>query len=370
MKILTLNYEYPPIGGGGATVTAQLCEHLVQQGHSVDVVTMRHKNLPTEETVNGVRIYRVPSFRRRADICRTHEMATYLIGGRKAAFKLAQQNQYDIIHAHFIIPTSPLARWLHRKTKIPYIVTCHGTDVPGHNPQRFVFMHKLLKPAWKSLAKAPAMLVSPSESLKQKILANCPQTQVTVIPNGIDAPAFQPAQKKQRILLCSRLLEFKGFQYVIEAVKDLDLDWEVHIIGEGPYRQTLEQLAEGSRTPITFHGWLDRDAPKFRELYETSAIFVFPSEMENFPTVLLEAMSAGCASISSTTGGCPEVVGDAGLLVEPKSVEAIKQTLLDLTHSPDKREELSQKALQRVQRFSWDSVAQKYIDLYTSLINR
>ena len=166
MKILMLNYEYPPIGGGGATVSAQLCEYLVQLGHSVDVVTMRYKDLPHEETINGVNIFRIPSYRSRTDICKTHEMATYLIGGRKPALKLAQQNQYDIIHAHFIIPTSPLAKWLHKKTGVPYIVTCHGTDVPGHNPQRFVFMHKLIKPIWKSLAESPAMLISPSESLK------------------------------------------------------------------------------------------------------------------------------------------------------------------------------------------------------------
>ncbi|MHC5001151.1 MAG: glycosyltransferase, partial [Planctomycetota bacterium] len=73
MKILTLNYEYPPIGGGGATVSAQLCEHLVQLGHSVDVVTMRHKGLLHEETVNGVNIFRVPSYRKQRDICKTHE---------------------------------------------------------------------------------------------------------------------------------------------------------------------------------------------------------------------------------------------------------------------------------------------------------
>ena len=368
MKILMLNYEFPPIGGGGATVTAQLCEHLVQSGHLVDVVTMRHKDLPRKETVNGVSIYRVPSYRSRADICKTHEMATYLIGGRKTALKLARQNQYDIIHAHFIVPTSPLAKWLHKKTQIPYIVTCHGSDVPGHNPQRFVMMHKLIKPLWNKLALSPNVLVSPSESLKTKILSQCSKANVAVIPNGIDLSAFKPGIKKQTILMCSRLLKFKGFQYVIEAVKDLALDWEVHVVGEGPYRQPLEQMAEGSKTPVIFHGWLDRNDPKFRELYETGSIFVFPSEMENFPTVLLEAMSAGCAVITSTGGGCPEVVGDAGLLVEPKDVDTLRKTLLELIESAGKRAELGQISLQRVHQFSWNSVAQKYLNLYHSLI--
>jgi glycosyltransferase involved in cell wall biosynthesis len=369
MRILTLNYEYPPVGGGGATVSAQLCEHLVQSGHSVDVVTMRHKDLPHDEIVNGVRIFRVPSYRSRVDICRTHEMATYMLGGRKHILNLARQNQYDIIHAHFIIPTGPLAQYVHKHTGTPYLITCHGSDVPGYNPDRFGLAHILLMPYWKKLVRSAMSLVSPSVSLADLMKRHCPNLNITIIPNGYEGSAFNTGRRRnQSILLCSRLLRRKGFQYVIEAVKGLDLGWDVHIIGEGPYRQKLEQLAQGSKTPIIFHGWLDRDEPKFKELYETSAIFVFPSEMENFPTVLLEAMNAGCAIITSTAGGCPEVVGDAGLLVEPKDVDMLRQTLLELIGSADKRTELGQKALERVHQFSWNSVTQKYLNLYHSLI--
>jgi glycosyltransferase involved in cell wall biosynthesis len=370
MKILTLNYEYPPIGGGGATVTAQLCEHLVQLGHSVDVVTMRHKDLPAEETINGVNIFRIPSYRKQADICKTHEMATYLLGGRKPALKLAQQNHYDIIHTHFIIPTGFLVQYIHKHTGIPYLITCHGSDVPGYNPDRFGLQHKLLMPYWKKLVRTAPALVSPSMALRDLMISHCPILNVSVIPNGYETAYFQQRKKEgNSILLCSRLLPRKGFQYVIKAVKDLSLDWQVHIIGEGPYRQTLEQIAEDSKTPITFHGWLDRDDPKFRELYETSEIFIFPSEMENFPTVLLEAMSAGCAIITSTAGGCPEVVGEAGILIEPKNTMGIGKAIMELTQSPEKRAKLSQAALVRVQQFTWQSIANRYLELYHTMAN-
>ena len=340
MKILMLNYEYPPVGGGGAPVTAQLCEHLVQLGHPTDVVTMRYKNLPHTEILNGVRIFRTPSYRARPDLCRTHEMATYLLGGWNAATRLARQNHYDIIHAHFIIPTSPLARHIRRQTGIPYLVTCHGSDVPGHNPQRFVAMHKLLLPCWKSLVRSTDALVSPSDSLCQKILSICPEAQVQLIPNGIDGGGFRTDRPRHNtILLCSRLLAFKGFQYVIEAVKDLSLDWHIHIIGDGPYLDTLKTLAKDSKTPVTFHGWLDRDSAAFKDLYETSAIFILPSEAENFPTVLLEAMSAGLPIITTTAGGCPEVVGDAALLVAPRNPAEIRQKLLYLIENKSVRSE-------------------------------
>jgi glycosyltransferase involved in cell wall biosynthesis len=369
MKILTLNYEYPPVGGGGATVTAQLCRHLVQLGHDADVVTMRYGTLPHEETAEGVRIFRVPSYRGRQDMCRTHEMATYLIGARRAALRLCRRHAYDLIHAHFIFPVGPLARWLHQKTQVPYLITCHGSDVPGHNPNRFQLQHKLLLPAWKLQVRSAGALISPSSSLRQRMLAIDPKLKVAVIPNGLDDERFRTDRRRHKqILLCSRLFEFKGFQYVIEAVRDLSLDWPVHIIGDGPYRARLEELAAGSKTPVIFHGWLDRTDAKFIDLFETSSVFVFPSEMENFPTVLLEAMSAGLAVITSTAGGCPEVVGDAALLVEPRNADAIRSQLIGLIESRQKRQTLSAAGVERVRQFSWQTVAQNYLDLYRQLI--
>lgn len=365
MKILMLNYEYPPVGGGGTTVSSQLCMHLVQLGHQVDVVTMRYKNLPHREVVDGVQIYRFPSWRRRSDICRTPEMATYLMGAWRPAVKLAKQNRYDVMHAHFIIPTSPLARHIRKQTGIPYLVTCHGSDVPGHNPQRFVTMHKLIFPFWKRLVDDADKLVSPSVTLKKRMQSLVPEADVEIIPNGIHLSAFNPDRPKQKnILLCSRMLEFKGFQYVIEAVKDLSLDWQVHVVGDGPYLQTLKQRAEQSKTPVIFHGWLDHADPRFRDLFETSSIFVFPSQMENFPTVLLEAMNAGLAIITSTAGGCPEVIGQAGLLVEPKDVKAIRLHLLELIEYPQKRQSLAVAARRRLQQFLWEDIAKRYLGLY------
>ncbi|MBC8379062.1 MAG: glycosyltransferase [Planctomycetes bacterium] len=197
MKILQLNYEYPPVGGGGAPVTAQLCKHLVQLGHQVDVVTMRYKNLPHNETLGGVRIFRFPSYRARPDICRTPEMATYLLGARGPALKLARQNKYDVIHSHFIIPTSPLARHIQKHTGIPYIVTCHGSDVPGYNPDRFGFQHKLLMPYWKKLVRSANAITSPSGALSNLIQTHCPDLDISIIPNGYHITPFKADRKRE-----------------------------------------------------------------------------------------------------------------------------------------------------------------------------
>ena len=170
--------------------------------------------------------------------------------------------------------------------------------------------------------------------------------------------------------MCSRLLPRKGFQYVIQALKDTDIGWQVNIIGEGPFRGELEKQAADSKTKIKFWGWLDKTDEKFIELYRDAAIFVFPSEAENFPTVLLEAMSASMAVITSTAGGCPEVVGDAGILVEPGDVEAIRENIFKLIQNEDYRNQKAQESLKQVEKFTWPIVAGKYIDSYKKVMER
>jgi len=368
LKILMLNHEFPPVGGGAAPVTFELCKHLASRGHKVDVVTMRYGGLPRFEKVEGINIYRTPAIRKRPNICYTHELATYLPGALIKTISLARREKYDIIHCHFIVPGGPLAWITSKLTQIPFLITCHGTDVPGHNPERFSLIHKLLKPAWRFLAKRSPVLTSPSETLKTLIIKSCPDAKVCVIPNGIHADQFNPEKKTKSILMCSRIFNFKGFQYAIQAIKNMKLDWQVNVIGEGPYLPELKRLAEGSKPEIKFWGWLDRNNRKFYELFNESSIFIFPSEAENFPTVLLEAMAAGTAIITSRAGGCPEIVGEAALFVQPRDSEGIWDSLKKLIDSDKLREKLATAALERVKQFSWSNVAGRFIELYEQII--
>jgi glycosyltransferase involved in cell wall biosynthesis len=363
-----LNHEFPPVGGGAGQVTFELSKQLVQMGHLVDVVTMHYGDLPRFETSEGVNICRTPAIRKRPDICHTHELATYLPGALIKTVYLARREKYDIIHCHFIVPGGPLAWMTGKITEIPFLITCHGTDVPQHNPDRFESAHKLISPAWRFLARRSPVLVSPSSALKEQILRNCPDAKVEIIPNGIHTSQFKPKEKTKSILMCSRILNFKGFQYAIRAIKETRLGWQVNVVGQGPYLSELRKLAEGSKTPIKFWGRLERTGSKFFELFGKSSIFIFPSGAENFPSVLLEAMAAGMAIITSTAGGCPEVVGEAGLKVQPKDVAGIHSNLQKLTSSDELRHRLAAAALHRVKLFSWEKVAGQYVDCYRRLV--
>src|SRR3970040_110398 len=130
----------------------------------------------------------------------------------------------------------------------------------------------------------------------------------------------------------------------LKAIEGHSHDQEVHIVGDGPYLPTLKRMAQHSETPVRFWGWLDHRSPEFTDLFETSGIFVLPSESENFPVVLMEAMAAGMAIITTKGTGCEEVVGGVALLVSPKNPTEIREALSRLICKPALREELGRTA--------------------------
>ena len=199
---------------------------------------------------------------------------------------------------------------------------------------------------------------------------NVAKEHLPIIPNGIDPGKFQPDRPKQkRILVVTRMLERKGVQHVLKAVEGSPFDHEVHIVGDGPYLPTLRQMAAAMGNSVTFWGWLDNRSPKLKELFETSSIYVFPSEAENFPIVLLEAMAAGMAIITTAGTGCAEVVGDAALLVDPGDVSAIREALAFLVNNPEQCRKLGMEARKRMEEhFGWAAVANRYVAQHESIL--
>lgn len=370
MRILTLCYEFPPVGGGGGRVVLGLARMLVQLGHEVDVVTMGFRGLPRFERIDGVNVYRVPSLRKRVAECSVFEAATYLISALPTLRRLVRTRRYDINHTHFIFPVGLLAWLINRLTGLPYVITAHGSDVPGYNPHRLRTAHRLLQPLWRMVLSRTACLVAPSEVLKALILAKHPKTRVVVIPNGFDKDRFRTDKPRaKRVLLVTRMLERKGVQYLLEALQGLSVDgYEVQIVGEGPYLPALRRIAETARVRVAFLGWLDNGSNELRELYETSRIFVLPSEAENFPVCLLEAMAAGLAIITTQGTGCAEVVGNAALLVPVKDAPALSAALGGLIQSEERATKLGQAARRRLEeQFVWPVVAEKYLHLYRNV---
>lgn len=364
-RILCCSYEFPPLGGGGSHVVAGLSRHLTALGCEVDVVTMGAFDLPAIDVVGGVQVRRLGRSRIRTDVCYPPEMALYLLRAQRYLSQLLARRRFAVNHTHFIFPDGILAWRLRRLAGLRYVITAHGSDVPGYNPDRFVGMHRLLSPLWQKVVRDADAIVCPSRHLEQLVLAAAPQAKTTVIPNGIELNRFASDRERQpAILVVARLFDRKGVQHVLEALRDRNYPFTVHIVGDGPARADLERLASASKTPVRFWGWLDNGSEQLQELLETSQIFVYPSTQENFPVALLEAMAAGLAIVTTVGTGCDEVVGDSAVLVRPGNSGDIRAALDRLTADPGLRAAKGAAALARLRSsFGWQAIARRYREL-------
>jgi glycosyltransferase involved in cell wall biosynthesis len=136
--VLVLNYEFPPLGGGASPVSYEIAKGYVASGFSVDVVTMAFGDLPRYEKRDGLTIYRVASGRRKKSVSTFWEQLAYLFSAFFTVRRLLSKKQYAFCHCHFLVPTGILALVIHRLYGLKFIVTSHGSDVPGHNIDRFI----------------------------------------------------------------------------------------------------------------------------------------------------------------------------------------------------------------------------------------
>jgi glycosyltransferase involved in cell wall biosynthesis len=361
VRILSLTYEYPPIGGGGSVVAAAVNEELVRLGHEVTVLTSGMKGLPASETVEGVAVVRTACVRQHRHYTTAAELFTTLLPTYRRGAQLIRSFQPEVIHTHFIVPSGVLAWALSRRFDVPYVLTAHGSDVPGYNPDRFEWLHALLGPAWRGILDGAAFVTSPSRFLADLIRSHGYADPIDIVPNGHHPQPHGGGPRRKQVLVVARMFPRKGVQHFIEAITGLDDDWEFIIAGDGPHREQLEAQARSAASRVRFTGFLDRAT--LRSLYESSQILVFPSIQENFPMVLLEAMDAGCAIVTTNAEGCAEVVGDAGLVVPKGESQGIRAALERLMHDPGLVERLSARGKRRAAILAWPNIVARYRDL-------
>jgi glycosyltransferase involved in cell wall biosynthesis len=360
------NYEFPPLGGGAGNMTHGLAKRLVESGDEIDLLTMGSGGLALHEDVDGVSVVRVPTNRRDPNACTLAEAAQYLVRALPIMRELTRKRRYDLVHSHFVFPDGLLAMRVAGALDLPYVITAHGTDVPGHNPHRLRMLHAALLPLWRRVTTRAAAIVCPSNGLADKVTRANSRANVVVIPNAFDAARFRPNRQRQpRLLAVTRMIKLKGLQYLLAALHALGVQREVVLVGDGPYADELKSIARTLDVDVRFAGWLANDSTEFSDLYETSDIFVFPSEAENCPLVLLEAMAAGLPIITTTDQGCRGVVGDAAILVPPRDPTAIAGAISTLSSDEALRRRLGSAARRRVvEHFGWETLVSNYRTVY------
>jgi len=195
MKILMLNYEFPPIGGGAANAHRYLLQQYAGSSDlKVDVLTSAPKPGFFKETfADNITIYKVGLHKKELHFWRKTEVIEWLFKARFHYRKLLRENDYDLAHAFFGFPTG----WLcyRSATKLPYIISLRGSDVPGKHA-RLKLDYTILAPVFRRIWKNAAALVACSQGLKDRALDFLPCASIDVIPNGVELGRIRKKKKK------------------------------------------------------------------------------------------------------------------------------------------------------------------------------
>jgi len=231
--------------------------------------------------------------------------------------------------------------------------------------------HQSLGPVWEWLRRRTyprchAWIVQ-TESVARYARAAAGDRPVVVIPNAVAAPAAPlppPEQRQTRIVGLGRLSPEKGFDLLIQAFARISPwypDWTLQILGDGPQRAALEDLAAslGIRDRVQLAGWIDQPEPALL----TAGAFVLSSRYEGFPNALLEAMACGLPCVATACDSGPaEIIRDGvdGVLVSPNDVDALAEALRQLVSDEAKRARLGRRAVEVTSRFSREAFFQRW----------
>lgn len=381
MRILIVNYEFPPLGGGGANATRYLARELVRRGHTLDVLTSRCFGLSAQETVDGATVYRVPVWRRRIDFCSVREMATFLASALPKAVALAMRHRYDLVHVCFGVPCGPIGWLLKRTHGLPYLIRMGGGDIPGFKPYGYARHYRWAAPIVKYLWGDADALVVVSADLEERVRRIHPSVTPLVIPNGVDLDEFSPARRPTAagpvtILTVSRLISRKRVDVLLTATVRLKartaVPFRIDIVGDGVDRPFLESLTDtlGLRDLVRFRGTVRHD--ELPDVYRSGDIFVLTSLAEGMPNVLLEALATGLPLVATDTGGSLELIIPEvnGFIVPKEDPEALARVLQRLLEDPALRAASGRKSRAHAQQFSWAAVAARTEDLYERIVRR
>lgn len=372
MRLLLVNYEYPPVGGGAATATQQIARALRDLGHEPVVLTSRFGDLQGETREDGIAVVRLNSRRNRADCSSVSEMASFLLHALRNVARVSRRFRCEGVICFFSFPCGPIAWWNLQRTGAPYVVSLRGGDVPGTEPG-LARVHRLLTPLRRLTLRRARAVVANSAGLKRLSEAADP-IPVAVIPNGVDTAYFAPPTERatdrpHRFLFVGRFHEQKNVPWLLAQLAGLQsVDWTLDLVGAGPQQAEIVRAADELRVTsrVRWHGWLPRE--QLRAIYQSADLIINPSRYEGMPNVLLEAMACGLPVLASHVAGNDAVVipGETGELFELGN-DADFRARLDALLDSGYRTRLGAAGRRRVEReFAWAQTAKSYLELFQS----
>ncbi|SFL27725.1 Glycosyltransferase involved in cell wall bisynthesis [Paenibacillus sp. 1_12] len=289
--------------------------------------------------------------------------------------KLRITKTYDVIHAHHPI-VGLVMKQLYPET--PVIMTVHSSYekelILNGKIEPNGVEHAFLTAIYNELEDRVDQLLTVSNSFKQYLGEYVQEPErIGVIPNGFDEKRFRPVPHENKIpqlITVCRLVPAKGIDILLLACAELKKSGQpfvLHLIGDGPIRPELEQMAIELNIyeEIIFYGYM-LHPEDFMPFFD---VFVLPSRAEAFGSVFAEAALCGLALIGTDVGGIPEQInhGQNGLLVPVNDVPALANALEKVTGDPTYRYNLSRVAWDKAKNtYSMSRVVQQLKNVYRS----
>jgi len=292
----------------------------------------------SDDVLEGIPLYH-PTFWYLPVLGRNRTWRGVLSAARRA-LKKERKQPYDLILATFAYPHGLAACELARELGIPYVIKARGSDLhslPKSGPRRERTMQAV---------QDAAAVVAVSRNLADiAVEMGAQASQVTVLPNGIDADVFDAIPRheargklglpldREMILFVGSLSPVKGVDILLKAFDHVRRKRErmplLTLLGSGPMRWTIErQLADaGLRDAVKLPGHRERNEVA---LWMNAAnLLVLPSRNEGCPNVVLEALSCGTPVVASRVGAVPDLLGlEGGETVAPNDPEALAEAIL------------------------------------------
>lgn len=376
MRILFINYEFPPIGGGGANANACLFEEYAKHpGVEIDCVTScLGRDDCIEKIAGNITLYRLAINKSALHYWTQREVLWWLLRAYWKCRKLTVTRKYDLCHAFFGFPSGAIASAL--RGRFPYLISLRGSDVPGFNP-RFSNQYVVLKPLFRWIWRGADQVIANSCGLKELAHRFMPELPISVVPNGIAADEFFPPEIRDvtgpHLLCVSRLVERKGVQDLIEAFPYLDKripGTQLTIVGEGDLLPRLQRrvIDLGLSEQIRFAGYVAHD--QLPQMYRQADVFVQPSFYEGMSNTVLEAMASGLPIVATGQGGVEELCRENARMVRYADPQALAKVLAELLADRAKCQEMGEISRTIALDFSWAKVAGSYLRMYDEMLSK
>ena len=400
LKIAFLSYRSKPFSGGQGIYVKYLSKALHDLGHEIDVFS----GPPYPDLDPKIKLVKIPSlglYEKKSKFYDVNPMKLlnpinlfewlsvnsggfpepYTFGKRIKKILKQNLNEYDVIHDN----QSLAYELLFFQKKKPLVTTIHhpiSLDLAYQLQSTNDIFLKLLMRRWHSflvmqkfVAKRLKKIVVPSNSSMDDIKDEfrVDKNKMERVMNGIDLNVFYPDSNIQKIpfklvTVASADVPLKGLDYLLKALSDLAevySDISLSIIGEQKKGGHTERLIKKLNLEKRVNFFSNLTQEDLRKTYCEAELAIIPSLYEGFGFAAIEAMACGVPLISSSGGALPEVIKDTGIIIPPKNVKEIYNSIDFLLSSPHSAKELAKKGLLRANsKFSWAAIAKQLEKVY------